>query len=53
VAKLFRRLRDEHGYAGGYERVRLYMLSHHRSQREMFIPWKSLSNPYRGPLQLV
>jgi transposase len=38
VAKLFRRLRDEHGYPGCYERVRLYILSQHRSQRETFIP---------------
>jgi transposase len=38
VAKLFRRLRDEHGYPGGYERVRLYLLAQQRTQRETFIP---------------
>src|SRR5262245_17707323 len=26
VAKIFRRLRDEHAYAGSYERVRQYLL---------------------------
>src|SRR5437899_2195768 len=27
AAKVFRRLRDEHGFAGGYDRVRRYMLT--------------------------
>ena len=36
--KIFRRLRDEHGYTGGYERVRLYLRKHTQSQRETFIP---------------
>lgn len=38
VAKLFRRLRDEHQYPGGYERVRQYLLRQGRSQRTTFIP---------------
>jgi transposase len=38
VAKLFRRLRDEHGYQGGYERVRYYVQSQRQSARETFIP---------------
>src|SRR5428012_9816 len=33
MAKLFRRLRDEHGYPGGYERVRQYVLAQGRSHR--------------------
>jgi transposase len=38
AAKIFRRLRDEHGYAGGYDRVRRYIGAKGRSQRETFIP---------------
>ncbi|HEV3006533.1 MAG TPA: IS21 family transposase, partial [Pirellulales bacterium] len=38
MAKLFRRLRDEHGYPGGYERVRQYVLAQGRSHRTTFIP---------------
>jgi transposase len=38
AAKIFRRLRDEHAYAGGYNRVRLYIVSKGRTQRETFIP---------------
>ena len=38
VAKIFRRLRDEHAYPGSYERVRQYLLGKGRSQRETFIP---------------
>jgi transposase len=38
AAKIFRRLRDEHAYPGGYNRVRLYIVSKGRSQRETFIP---------------
>ena len=33
AAKIFRRLRDEHGYAGSYDRVRRYVRSHTRSSR--------------------
>jgi transposase len=38
AAKIFRRLRDEHGYAGSYERVRLYLLSQGVCRCETFIP---------------
>jgi hypothetical protein len=38
VAKIFRRLRDEHAYPGSYERVRQYLLSNGRAQRETFVP---------------
>ncbi len=38
MAKLFRRLRDEHGYPGSYERVRQYVLGRDRRHRETFIP---------------
>jgi transposase len=38
AAKIFRRLRDEHAYAGGYDRVRRYIGSKGRAQRETFIP---------------
>jgi transposase len=36
--QLFRRLRDEHGYRGGYAQVQRYLLRHRRSHRETFIP---------------
>ena len=35
AAQIFRRLRDEHGYAGGYDQVRRYVGRH---RRETFIP---------------
>jgi transposase len=38
AAKIFRRLRDEHGFAGGYDRVRRYLRTRERSHRETFIP---------------
>jgi hypothetical protein len=38
ATKLFRRLRDEHGYTGGPERVRLYIRSVQRRHVETFIP---------------
>jgi transposase len=38
AAKLFRRLRQEYGYSGSYDRVRLYMLGRTQQQREVFIP---------------
>jgi transposase len=38
VSRLWRRLQQEHGYTGGYERVRLYLLGKQRHQRETFIP---------------
>jgi transposase len=36
--QLFRRLRDEHGYSGGYDQVRRYVQAHRRQPRETFIP---------------
>jgi transposase len=36
--QMFRRLRDEHGYRGGYAQVQRYLLKHRRKQRETFIP---------------
>ncbi len=38
AAKLYRRLRDEHGYRGGYDQVRRYVGKLGRVQRETFIP---------------
>src|SRR5262245_44381562 len=38
IAKMVRRLREEHGYQGSYERVRQYLLGKNRRQRETFIP---------------
>jgi len=34
----YRRLRDEHGYPGGYDAVRRYIGKRARRQRETFIP---------------
>ena len=38
AAKLYRRLRDEHGYPGGYDQVRRYVGKLGRIQQETFIP---------------
>src|SRR5262245_6459468 len=38
VSKIWRRLRQEYGYTGGYERVRLYVRERQRHLRETFIP---------------
>ncbi len=38
AAQMFRRLRDEYGYRGGYAQVRRYVLKHRRRHRETFIP---------------
>lgn len=38
AAKLYRRLRDEHGYPGGYDQVRRYVGKRFRHERETFIP---------------
>jgi transposase len=38
AAQLFRRLRDEYGYGGGYAQVRRYLRKHRRSHVETFIP---------------
>jgi len=36
--QLFRRLRDEHAYPGGYDQVRRYVQKRRRDHRETFIP---------------
>ena len=36
--QVFRRLRDEHGYPGGYAQVQRYLRKHRRRHRETFIP---------------
>src|SRR3984957_5044780 len=36
--QLFRRLRDEYHYGGGYDQVRRYVGNHRRDHRETFIP---------------
>lgn len=36
--QVFRRLRDEHGYPGGYDQVRRYVSKRRRDRRETFIP---------------
>ena len=38
AAQVFRRLRDEHSYRGGYAQVRRYLLKHRLRDRETFIP---------------
>ena len=39
AAQVFRRLRDEHGYRGGYAQVQRYVLqASHRREQETFIP---------------
>jgi transposase len=38
AAKLYRRLREEHGYPGGYDQVRRYVGKLGRIQQETFIP---------------
>jgi len=38
AAQLFRRLRDEHGYLGGYAQVRRYVHKYRRRHQETFIP---------------
>jgi transposase len=38
ASKIWRRLQQEHGYTGSYERVRLYVRERQRHQRETFIP---------------
>jgi len=38
AAQVFRRLRDEQGYRGGYAQVRRYVFKHRRRHRETFIP---------------
>jgi transposase len=38
AVQLYRRLRDAHGYAGGYDQVRRYVSRQRRDRRETFIP---------------
>ena len=38
AAQIFRRLRDEHGYPGGYAQVQRYVRKHRRRHQETFIP---------------
>jgi transposase len=38
AAQVFRRLRDEYDYRGGYAQVQRYLLKHRRRERETFIP---------------
>jgi transposase len=38
AAQLFRRLRDEHDYRGGYAQVQRYLRKHRRRHQETFIP---------------
>jgi transposase len=38
AAQVFRRLRDEHGYHGGYAQVQRYLRKHRRRHKETFIP---------------
>jgi transposase len=38
AAQLFRRLRDEHAYRGGYAQVQRYLHTHRRRHQETFIP---------------
>ena len=38
AAQIFRRLRQEHGFTGGYDQVRRYLARQRRDRRETFIP---------------
>jgi transposase len=38
AAKIYRRLRDEYGYSGGYDQVRRYVKRQRKKLRETFIP---------------
>ena len=38
AAQMFRRLRDEHDYRGGYAQVQRYLRKHRRRHQETFIP---------------
>jgi transposase len=42
AAQLFRRLQDEHGYAGCYGQVQRYVRKHRHSHQETFIPLSHL-----------
>ncbi len=57
AAKIFRRLRDEHNYQGGPERVRLYVRSLRSGQSETSSPWTttraSASRPTSATLMSI
>ena len=36
--RIFERLRDEHGFTGGYTIVKDHVREHHRRRREMYVP---------------
>lgn len=36
--RIFQRLREEHGYGGGYDQVRRYVQKHRRKEQETFVP---------------
>jgi len=38
AAKIYRRLRDEYGYKGGYDQVRRYLQKRRKKEQETFIP---------------
>ena len=38
AAQVYRRIRDEQGYAGGYAQVQRYLHKHRRRHQETFIP---------------
>ena len=38
ASRTFDRLRDEHGFTGGYTIVKDYVREHHRRRREMYMP---------------
>ena len=38
AAQVYRRLRDEHGYTGGYAQVQRYVRRNRRSRQETFVP---------------
>ena len=38
--RIFERLRDEHGFEGGYTIIKDYVREHGRRHREMFVPFK-------------
>ena len=38
AAQIFRRLREEHDYGGGYAQVQRYLLKHRHAKKETFIP---------------
>jgi transposase len=42
ASQLFRRLRDEYGYTGGYDQVRRYVQTRRLNHRETFIPLEHL-----------